>query len=282
MNKMTPDKLRLFQNLPGMVYRCRNDQNWTMEYVSEGCSALLGFPPEKLLLSQIYYADLVHRDDLANLQDAIDKALATHSIFDMEYRVVLPDSRTKWVWERGQGVYDAHHQVSFLEGYITDITERHLAEAKARQEATFRELIHHLSLKFINLPFQDIDRAINDALRDIGQYFKTDRTYLFRYDFLHSTAHNTHEWCAPGVSTQINNLQNLPFSEISELLPLHCNNSPVLIPEVSALGDGTLKLHLEEQSIQSLVQCLCIMVRNVSALSAWMRCTRSKHMNMNK
>ena len=26
----------LMSNLPGMAYRCRNDRNWTMQYVSEG------------------------------------------------------------------------------------------------------------------------------------------------------------------------------------------------------------------------------------------------------
>ena len=43
----------LLSNLPGMAYRCKNDRDWTMEVVSDGCEALTGYKASDLSLIHI-------------------------------------------------------------------------------------------------------------------------------------------------------------------------------------------------------------------------------------
>ena len=51
----------LINNLPGFVYRCVNDRNWTMLYVSNGCVEVTGFEAEELIGNkEIAYNDIVH------------------------------------------------------------------------------------------------------------------------------------------------------------------------------------------------------------------------------
>jgi len=39
----------LLNNLPGFTYRCQNDENWTMIYISSGCEEITGYLPEDFI-----------------------------------------------------------------------------------------------------------------------------------------------------------------------------------------------------------------------------------------
>ncbi len=39
----------MIEHLPGMGYACKNDEHWTMTFVSSGCEELTGYTPEELL-----------------------------------------------------------------------------------------------------------------------------------------------------------------------------------------------------------------------------------------
>ncbi|MBI4191915.1 MAG: EAL domain-containing protein [Betaproteobacteria bacterium] len=135
----------LMSNLDGMVYRCRNDAHWTMEFVSEGCHRLTGYHPEELLLnSRISYDQIRHPDDRQRARDEIDASLAAKRRFFVEYRIQCRDGATKWVWERGAGVTDDGDKVLTLEGFIEDITERKLStQALQQAERSFRSIFEN-------------------------------------------------------------------------------------------------------------------------------------------
>ena len=57
-----PDLIRMMGCLEGMVYRCRDDADWTMTYVSEGCKALTGYETSALLSREITFEQLIHED----------------------------------------------------------------------------------------------------------------------------------------------------------------------------------------------------------------------------
>nr|WP_198983795.1 bifunctional diguanylate cyclase/phosphodiesterase [Herbaspirillum sp. ASV7] len=128
----------LLANLDGAVYRCRDDEHWTIEFVSEGCLALTGYLPEELLLNQrISFLELTHPDDRAMVRAHIDSCMRERRRIDIEYRIVRADGAVRWVWERGVGIYGASGRVEAMEGFLQDVTERKEA-AQALQEAERR------------------------------------------------------------------------------------------------------------------------------------------------
>ena len=111
-------------NLPGMAYRCHNDDRWTMEYASEGAVDLTGVTTSDLIAGdRVAYGDLIHPDDRARVWEEVQEAIAESRPFQLEYRIVCADGSTKWVWEQGRTVVDEDGEVR-LEGLIIDATER--------------------------------------------------------------------------------------------------------------------------------------------------------------
>jgi len=118
----------LMSNLPGMAYRSRNDRNWTMEFVSDGCLDLTGHRPEELIGNRsTSYGDLIHPEDREYVWNRVQEAVAEKRPFRLLYRLRSIQG-IKWVWGMGQGIFSANGDLLFLEGFATDITDRKLAE----------------------------------------------------------------------------------------------------------------------------------------------------------
>ncbi len=132
----------LMANLPGMAFRCLNDELWTMKFVSGGCFALTGFPPEHLLENhRAHYAGLIHPEDWQRVRDLVQSGVDQRKQFDITYRIRCADGTEKWVMEIGQGVFSDSGELLALEGFITDITERIKAEEeRSRLEDQNRQL----------------------------------------------------------------------------------------------------------------------------------------------
>jgi PAS domain S-box-containing protein len=132
----------LMSNLPGMAYRCRNDHNWTMEFVSEGCTELTGYTPSALVANhEISYAKLINPDDEQMVWEAVQAALAEQKPFQLSYRIKTAEGAERWVWEHGRGVFNQAGELLFIEGFITDITERKRADEALREsERRYRQM----------------------------------------------------------------------------------------------------------------------------------------------
>ena len=117
--------------LPAMIYRCADDSQWTMEFVSAGAEELTGYRPEELVgNARLAYTDLVvpwHYEGVCrDIQAAIDK----HNAWTTSYPIITASGDRKWVWERGVAVLDDDGRVKALEGLIVDMTaERESEEA---------------------------------------------------------------------------------------------------------------------------------------------------------
>jgi PAS domain S-box-containing protein len=125
----------LMNNLPGIVYRCRADESFVMEFASQGSQRLLGFEPHELLgKGSNAYQHIVHPEDRKNMLNLVRETVAKRRPFSFIYRIRAASGEEKWVWEQGEGVFDDHDQLVALEGFISDVTAYKEVELDLRKE----------------------------------------------------------------------------------------------------------------------------------------------------
>ena len=132
----------LMSNLPGIAYRCHNDRDWTLEFVSEGCFNLTGYHPAELIKKRkISLNDITDPDDRDRVWHEVQAALQENRPYQLEYRITTATGDQKWVWEQGRGVFSDAGELLALEGFITDITERKRASEEIQLLQTMTQAI---------------------------------------------------------------------------------------------------------------------------------------------
>jgi PAS domain S-box-containing protein len=130
-------KFRSFiSNIPGIAYRCLNEPDWPMVFISDAVSEITGYAADDFILPnpRITFGSLCHPDDLKRVATEV----TDQNTFNIEYRIINKKGEVRWVTEHGVHVLDADGKTIYLDGFISDITARREMEEeliKAKEKA---------------------------------------------------------------------------------------------------------------------------------------------------
>ena len=138
-------KLRsLVSNIPGVVYRNKDEINWPSLFINDEVENLFGYSAEDFLLPnpKCRVGDFVHPDDMKILDET---NLYHPDGFQVELRIIDRYKKEKWVLAYGRTIKDEVTNDVYFDGFIMDITERKTMESaiiaskeKAEQAAATR------------------------------------------------------------------------------------------------------------------------------------------------
>ncbi len=215
---------------------------------------LLGHDRDKDKISFETWSSRLHQEDLSRVQREIEDALVGIKEYNTVHRVIPAIDQVRHVHANANVIRDEGGNASRMIGVIRDITEHKMNEENLAKQTRIRAFLIELASEFINIPFSEVPNAIANALAKIGSFFNVDRTYIIEYDWQKMIAQNTYEWCAEGISPEIENLQELPISAINKWAERHKKGENWGILDTSAMADDDeFKAILQEQNIKSLI-----------------------------
>jgi PAS domain S-box-containing protein len=236
----------LMDNLPGMAYRCLNDADWRLLFVSSGCEALTGYPQHDLLLNRrLSYAELVHHEDRARLRRAIAEGLRDGRHFECEYRIVTASGEVRWVWERGTQV-PGNDGAEVLEGFIFDVTarreaERQLRDYSERLEERVAERTRALEEAQSQLVRREKLAVMGQIAGGVGHELRTPLSIIKNAAFLLAEAINDASLNAGELVAMIDGEVERADRIVADLLDFARSGTPVPLPlEPEALITGAL------------------------------------------
>ncbi len=161
----------LVNNLEGMVYRCLDDAQWTMIFVSQGCTALTGHAPADIIdNATLSWADITHPEDRPWVGEHIRDAVRDGRRFSLQYRILTRGGDLRWVIERGIAVPDEQGR-TVIEGFIEDITARKVTlDALEHTELRYRHIFEYASEGIFQTTQDGHYLAANPALARLYGY----------------------------------------------------------------------------------------------------------------
>ena len=124
MDKRLTALLSITGRMDGFLYRCRNDTDYTMLYISEGIQRVSGYPAREILGNKLRsFTSMIYPPDLDVVNAAVEKGVEARDNWNVVYRIVSDSGVPIWVREIGGGVFGDDGKLEFLEGFVIDISE---------------------------------------------------------------------------------------------------------------------------------------------------------------
>jgi len=152
-----------------VVYRVSPD--WTEMRYLRGRD----FIPDTESPNRTWLDKYIHPDDQPHVMAAINEAIRTKSIFELEHRVVRVDGTLGWTFSRAVPLLDDNGEILEWFGAASDISQRKYAEEALRQSE--RRYRAYFNLPITGIAITSSDKKwveVNPALCDLLGYTREE------------------------------------------------------------------------------------------------------------
>jgi PAS domain S-box-containing protein len=146
---------------------------------SDSAFTLLGLAPDQLQSSHRLWCSCVHPDDIDFAEQQLQQAIATHTEYVVEYRVIYADRSVHWLMVRARATYDESGQPLRMLGVLFNIDDRKQTEAALQQQTKQKQLLWNITQTIRQS--LDLEAVLNTAVTEVRQLLEVDRVAVYRF-----------------------------------------------------------------------------------------------------
>jgi formate hydrogenlyase transcriptional activator len=133
---------------------------------------ILGYTREELMAKQFF--DFVHPDDLERTRQAVSTLASRQKLISFENRYRCKNGTYRSL------EWNAASTGDLIYAAARDVTERKSAQLTLEERLRFERLLSDLSASFVNILPAKVDPEINQALKEILEFFQVERCGLIQ------------------------------------------------------------------------------------------------------
>ncbi|MDI1298099.1 EAL domain-containing protein [Methylotenera sp.] len=146
---------KVSQRVPGVIYQFKlsPDGSSCFPYASEAIQDIYEVSPQQVKENATVAFSTIHQEDLDDVLASIQESARTLSLWQHEFRVVLPKQGIRW--RRGESQPEKMSDGSILwHGFITDITERKQSDDRIKRLSMLYKAISEINLAIVRMEQQ--------------------------------------------------------------------------------------------------------------------------------
>jgi PAS domain S-box-containing protein len=120
----------LLEQTPAIMYVADFGADYALRCISPQVEEILGYAAADWLASPEFWVERLHPDDRERVVAAAEAAIAERRGLELEYRMLRPDGRPVWLWERTTILRAPDGAPESVHGAMLEITPRKEAEAR--------------------------------------------------------------------------------------------------------------------------------------------------------
>lgn len=212
---------------------CRFLPDTTLTFVNDAYCRYFGRTYEELI--GYSFLQLIPEADREGVKDYLASLSREHPVGMYEHPVLAPGAETRWQQWSDRAIFDETGRLVEFQSVGRDITDRRQMEEELRYHIEFQKLITNISTHFINLPLDEIDNGIKQALCQIGEFAGVDRSYLLVFSDDLTTIESGQAWAAEGLEVAPSSMVGLSLQAFPWIMERFKRFEVIHVPRLADL-----------------------------------------------